>query len=172
MDIEFSREHDTVRLIGQDNIRRYRVVGGMTIRVAEADSMRDALLSISAAVAVRASVTLSIDPALDPASTSLLESTADVVPGLIHPLEETDTQLAERIGRHNVSRLRLLDRARASSPLTIACGEAFVTIVDEPVLSEGRIECLRYLDEQSISENYHRYGNLGRRANEERRPLR
>jgi RHH-type proline utilization regulon transcriptional repressor/proline dehydrogenase/delta 1-pyrroline-5-carboxylate dehydrogenase len=139
--------------------------------VAATDSLRDALISVAAAVAARAQVTLSIDPAALDAMKTLLESTADVVPGLIHPVEETDSDLADRIRQHQVSRLRLLDRAQISSPITIACGEAFVTIVDEPVLAEGRVECLRYLDEQSISYDYHRYGNLGRRANERRREV-
>jgi RHH-type proline utilization regulon transcriptional repressor/proline dehydrogenase/delta 1-pyrroline-5-carboxylate dehydrogenase len=40
-----------------------------------------------------------------------------------------------------------------------------------PVVAAGRIELLWYLREQSISFDYHRYGNLGRRAGELRRPL-
>ena len=38
-----------------------------------------------------------------------------------------------------------------------------------PVLAAGRIELLWYLREQSISWDYHRYGNLGERANERRK---
>jgi RHH-type proline utilization regulon transcriptional repressor/proline dehydrogenase/delta 1-pyrroline-5-carboxylate dehydrogenase len=139
--------------------------------VTSAASARDALLSLAAAVAVGARVTVSIDPAAKDAFKTLIESTADVVPGLIHPVEESDAQLADRIAGQNVTRLRLLDRATTSSPVVRACGQAFVTIVDDPVLREGRLECLRYLDEQSISENYHRYGNLGRRAGESRREV-
>ena len=40
-----------------------------------------------------------------------------------------------------------------------------------PVVAEGRIELLWYLREQSISDDYHRYGNLGDRRNEVRRPV-
>jgi RHH-type proline utilization regulon transcriptional repressor/proline dehydrogenase/delta 1-pyrroline-5-carboxylate dehydrogenase len=171
METEFSREHDTIRLVGEDNIRRYRPVRALTIRVTAVDSLRDAMISIAAAVAVRAQVTLSIDPTAEPLVKTLLESTADAVPGLIHPIEETEPELIDRIAQQNVARLRLLDRTHIASPLAIACGDEFVTIVDEPVLAEGRIECLRYLDEQSISESYHRYGNLGRRAGEDRRDV-
>ena len=39
---------------------------------------------------------------------------------------------------------------------------------DTPVLAEGRIELLWYLREQSISHDYHRYGNLGPRGGERR----
>ena len=34
--------------------------------------------------------------------------------------------------------------------------------------AEGRLELLWYVREQSISTDYHRYGNLGIRADEER----
>jgi RHH-type proline utilization regulon transcriptional repressor/proline dehydrogenase/delta 1-pyrroline-5-carboxylate dehydrogenase len=171
MEVEFSQPHDTLRLIGQDNWRRYRAVRGVALRVQATDQPRDALLAIVAALAVRCQLTVSMQPAAEPRFKELLESAADAVPGLLHPLEESSWQLVRRIAAHEVARLRLLARVQQGSPLAAACGQAFVTIIDEPVLSEGRVECLRYLDEQSVSENYHRYGNLGRRVNEPRRTL-
>ena len=47
-----------------------------------------------------------------------------------------------------------------------------VAVVSRPVLAEGRAELLWYLQEQSISVDYHRYGNLGPRLNEPRAPVR
>jgi RHH-type proline utilization regulon transcriptional repressor/proline dehydrogenase/delta 1-pyrroline-5-carboxylate dehydrogenase len=41
-------------------------------------------------------------------------------------------------------------------------------VVSVPVSAEGRLELLWYLREQSISTDYHRYGNLGARADEAR----
>jgi RHH-type proline utilization regulon transcriptional repressor/proline dehydrogenase/delta 1-pyrroline-5-carboxylate dehydrogenase len=161
---EFSGEHDSVRLIGQDNLRRYRPVRALTIRVHKGDTARDVLIAISSAIAMRCQFTLSIDPGIDELTRILLESTADVLPGLIHPVDESDDELAQRILRGDVGRLRLLHQSAATSLVVIACAESFITIVDEPVVLEGRIECLRYLDEQSISHEYHRYGNLGRRG--------
>jgi len=52
-----------------------------------------------------------------------------------------------------------------------ACIERFVPCMHQPVIASGWIETLGYLQEQSISHDYHRYGNLGRRAQEPRRPL-
>ena len=166
---EFSREHDTVRLVGQDNLRRYRSVRLMTIRINAGDDLGDALIAISAAVAAGTQVSLSIDIQADPGLKELLESTADYVPGLIHPLEESDDQLIDRFSQGHVGRIRML--GESSPQVYLACAEQFVTVVNDPVLVDGRIECLRYMDEQSISHDYHRYGNLGRRADESRRDV-
>ncbi|QDT08902.1 bifunctional proline dehydrogenase/L-glutamate gamma-semialdehyde dehydrogenase [Planctomycetes bacterium K23_9] len=168
VDAEFSREHDTVQLVGQDNLRRYRPVRAMTIRVDAQEQLRDALVCVTAAVAVRAQVTLSIDPRLPETIKELLQSPADYVPGLVEPLEETIAQLAARVVGGDVKRLRVLTSDTDYTGLQKVCAEQFVTMIYEPVLSDGRIECLRYLDEQSVSNDYHRYGNLGRRANEQR----
>ena len=166
---EFSQEHDSVRLVGQDNLRRYRTIRSVTIRVEDRSELRDALISIAAAVSVGAQVTISLDEKLQESTKETLESTADHLPGWLHPVEESEQQLAQRIDDGHVNRLRLLRRSTGSHPAEISCARRFVTIIDEPVLREGRIECLRYLDEQSISYDYHRYGNLGRRAGESRR---
>ncbi len=164
VETEFSKVHDSVRLIGQDNLRRYRPVGGLTIRVTQNDTLRDALIAIVSAIAVRCRFTLSVDLNVDQGSSELLESTADLLPGLIDPIDESDHDLADRILRGDLLRLRCLTRASSSAASTSACAKSFVTIVDDAVLEEGRVECLRYLEEQSVSHDYHRYGNLGRRA--------
>jgi RHH-type proline utilization regulon transcriptional repressor/proline dehydrogenase/delta 1-pyrroline-5-carboxylate dehydrogenase len=172
VDEEFSRQHDSLRLVGQDNSRRYLPVKAITIRVDRSDQLRDALVCLSAAVAVSAQVTLSFDPSLDESSKQLLESPADYVPRCVDPIEETIDALSQRIHNGGVNRLRLLEKSPQYLELLTVCGERFVTSVDEPVLSDGRFECLRYLDEQSVSHDYHRYGNLGRRASEVRRVVR
>jgi RHH-type proline utilization regulon transcriptional repressor/proline dehydrogenase/delta 1-pyrroline-5-carboxylate dehydrogenase len=41
-----------------------------------------------------------------------------------------------------------------------------VVVMDAPVLVNGRIELLWNVREQSVSDDYHRYGNLGKRATE------
>jgi len=168
MDSDFGKEHDTFRLVGQDNLRRYRVAPDLTMRVQpHADVpaeqvIEQTIIAVAAAVAVSAQFVLSIDPAIPVADQELLESIADWLPGLIAPLPETSSQLAERIQGTRMTRIRSI------TPLPLgevrdACGERFVTIIEEPVLVDARIECLRYLNEQSISHDYHRYGDLGRR---------
>ncbi|QDT02539.1 Bifunctional protein PutA [Rubripirellula lacrimiformis] len=171
MQVEFSGSHDTVRLLGQDNLRRYLSVKGLTIRVEAGDSQSDLLSAVIAAVSVQTPVTLSIDPKVPDEWIEWLDAAADAVPGLVDPIDETDSDLADRIAAGDVTRLRRLTPSVPGSGSLAACCEHFVTVISEPVLSCAAIECLRYLDEQSISHDYHRYGNLGRRANQQRRPV-
>lgn len=158
---DFAQEHDTYRLTGQDNVRRYRRVDGMAIRIDEDADLADAIIAIAASVCVGTPIALSLSSTLPEQRLLMLESIADWLPGLIDPLEETDEAFAERISSGAVSRLRCV--SKPSDLVRRACGRRFVTIIDEPIVDEGRIECLRYLNEQSISHDYHRYGNLGRR---------
>ncbi|MCM2373088.1 proline dehydrogenase family protein [Aporhodopirellula aestuarii] len=168
-DSDFSREHDTFQLVGQDNLRRYLAAPDLTLRIAptseedSVDELRErTLIAVAAATAVSAQLTLSIDPKVSDPDRETFESIADWLPGLIDPLEESESQLAKRIRNSKVSRLRSVNRLRRG-PVRDACAEMFVSIIDEPVLRDARIECLRYINEQSISYDYHRYGNLGRR---------
>jgi RHH-type proline utilization regulon transcriptional repressor/proline dehydrogenase/delta 1-pyrroline-5-carboxylate dehydrogenase len=65
-------------------------------------------------------------------------------------------------------RIRYAHHSRVPETIRRASAESYVYIADAPVLAEGRIELLWYLQEQSLSHIYHRYGNLGRRAEEPR----
>ena len=47
-----------------------------------------------------------------------------------------------------------------------AANEACIYIADTPVLNDGLLKLLWYTEEQSLSIDYHRYRNLGARANE------
>ncbi|HEX5221750.1 MAG TPA: hypothetical protein VFZ59_19450, partial [Verrucomicrobiae bacterium] len=66
------------------------------------------------------------------------------------------------------------DRVRYAAPDRVpievlrAANEAGGIAVSVPVSAEGRLELLWYVHEQSISTDYHRYGNLGLRAEEKR----
>ena len=57
---------------------------------------------------------------------------------------------------------------RAALEVLQAGNAANGCVVSVPVSAEGRLELLWYLREQSISTDYHRYGNLGLRADEAR----
>ncbi len=75
---------------------------------------------------------------------------------------DTLDAVASHALEHGVSRVRLLgiDRREGVSAL----GTLDAHLVHEPVSEFGQVELLRYLMEQSVSVNLHRYGNLGMAA--------
>jgi RHH-type proline utilization regulon transcriptional repressor/proline dehydrogenase/delta 1-pyrroline-5-carboxylate dehydrogenase len=86
-------------------------------------------------------------------------------------VRESDAEMKSRIDRfpaHASERIRFASPASVPAELRLAAGARGVYLADEPVLAEGRLELLWYLREQSISHDYHRYGNLGRRSGEPR----
>jgi len=68
-----------------------------------------------------------------------------------------------------VERIRYAGPGRVPNAIRKVAATAGVYLADEPVLAEGRIELLWYLREQSVCCDYHRYGNLGARADEARK---
>jgi RHH-type proline utilization regulon transcriptional repressor/proline dehydrogenase/delta 1-pyrroline-5-carboxylate dehydrogenase len=56
------------------------------------------------------------------------------------------------------------ERVRALGPLSpaarAAANAAGVTVIDAPVLANGRLELRWYLREQTVSRVIHRYGNM------------
>ena len=88
--------------------------------------------------------------------------------GDIEFIEETDERLCKAILTGQVARLRYAKPDRVPESVRRAALEAHIHIADTPVSSHGRIELLWYVEEQSISFDYHRYGNLGVRASEPR----
>ena len=165
---EFNLEHDSVQLFGQDNLRRYRAVQQLRIRLHETDEAVDALFAISAAVAVGCKVTVSHDAPSEKASPNRVvfctSRLADRLPGRIEIVEERENELIEAIRTGQVDRLRVLGSDRRTDAVNSACCDAFLTVIEEPVVHDGHIEGLRYVNEQSVSFDYHRYGNLGRRT--------
>jgi RHH-type proline utilization regulon transcriptional repressor/proline dehydrogenase/delta 1-pyrroline-5-carboxylate dehydrogenase len=75
---------------------------------------------------------------------------------------ESDADVVEAISR--IQRIRYAAPERVPLEVLRAAAETGFYIARAPVLMEGRIELLHYFQNQSICDNYHRYGNLGERA--------
>jgi RHH-type proline utilization regulon transcriptional repressor/proline dehydrogenase/delta 1-pyrroline-5-carboxylate dehydrogenase len=121
-----------------------------------------------------ARVIVSSAPNADLAAVRLLDTLTDSWAAAIEFVEESDEELAELIRGfpdHSPERIRYAGLRRVPDIVRRAAAEVGVYIADEPVLAAGRIELLWYLREQSISYDYHRYGNLGGRAEEARRSV-
>ncbi len=169
---EFGRQHDELRLLGQDNIRRYLPFQEVRVRVDALDSAFDIIARVAAARLTGARVIVSSPPDLDSAVVSWLDQATDAWAASIEFIEETDEALSAHVATsppHATERIRYAGQDRVPTSLRAAASNNGVYLADERVLAEGRVELLWYLREQSISHDYHRYGNLGARADEIRR---
>ncbi len=165
---EFGREHDHFRLLGQDNLRRYLPLRQIRVRVHPEDSYFEIFARACAAQAVACRVLISSPPNARIPAVQVLDDFTDSWGGAIEFLEETDAQLAAAIRNGMVERIRFTAPDRVPGIVREAAAEAAVHLADTPVLSEGRVEMLGYVREQSFSFDYHRYGNLGSRSEERR----
>jgi RHH-type proline utilization regulon transcriptional repressor/proline dehydrogenase/delta 1-pyrroline-5-carboxylate dehydrogenase len=165
---EFGQAHDHFRLLGEDNTRRYRALREVRVRVHPADSVFEIFARACAAQATGCRALISTPPGLGSRAVQTLDDFTAAWAGTIEFLEETDEQLAAAAGRGEVERIRYAAANRVPPLVRAAAAESLVFIADSPVLAEGRVELLWYLREQSVSHEYHRYGNLGGRAGERR----
>lgn len=162
----FSKTHDPSKLLGQDNLLKYVPRENLLFRIQKEDSWLDVLRVVAASLTCHCELKISGDSN----SLSILKNSAK-----IHRLpkvtlfEETEKDFIQRIEKKSNQRIRLLTPPSVDL-LKFAANQG--TYLDvSPVLANGRLELLHYLREVSISNDYHRYGNLGRRENEQRTPL-
>jgi RHH-type proline utilization regulon transcriptional repressor/proline dehydrogenase/delta 1-pyrroline-5-carboxylate dehydrogenase len=171
MDQEFGREHDHFKLLGEDNLRRYLPVQDLRIRVEGDDSVYEICTRIAAALAAGCRITVSHAPGIHTATLDQLIRLTEEWGAGIEFVEETGEELARAIRGHQTGRVRYAARDRVPLAIFEAARDTGVYLATARVLSEGRIELLWYLREQSICNDYHRYGNLGDRAGEKRLPV-
>jgi RHH-type proline utilization regulon transcriptional repressor/proline dehydrogenase/delta 1-pyrroline-5-carboxylate dehydrogenase len=165
---EFSSEHDSFRLIGQDNLRRYLPVRPLRIRVHPEDGTFDLFARVIAAVTARCAVTVSSPPKEPHRSVELLHQLTEPWAADVEFVDESNQALAEAIRSGQTERVRYASPNRVEEVVRRAAAEVGLYLAAAPVLAVGRIELLHYLREQSLCVDYHRYGNLGARASEAR----
>jgi RHH-type proline utilization regulon transcriptional repressor/proline dehydrogenase/delta 1-pyrroline-5-carboxylate dehydrogenase len=165
---EFGLTHDHFRLLGQDNIRRYLPVRELRVRLHPKDSFFDLVGRVAAARSLGCRITLSMPRGcLTTGLAWVIEATEHWDPA-IERVEEDDSALAEAIREGRTERVRYAAPGRVPLGVHSAAGESGVYLARSPVVAEGRVELLWYVREQSISRDYHRYGNLGERGSEAR----
>jgi RHH-type transcriptional regulator, proline utilization regulon repressor / proline dehydrogenase / delta 1-pyrroline-5-carboxylate dehydrogenase len=165
VDQEFSQRLDYFHLRGQDNILRYLPVGTAVVRLHANDSLFETLARIAAAIISGCKLSVSSPKGLDNRVTRFLrgEEGHRLIRGT--PIvEELDNKLIGSIP--NIQRIRYAAPERVPQDVYRAAAETGFYIARTPVMMDGRIELLQYYRQQSICNNYHRYGNLGERANQ------
>jgi len=162
---EFSREIDHFHLRGQDNILRYLPVGKLVVRLHVEDSLFETLARIAAARITGCKLQISIPRGMQTAVTQFLHEKEGRRLVADCPIaRQDDDDLISRIPK--IDRIRYAAPGRVSKQVYQAAAETGFYIARSPVMMEGRIELLQYYRQQSICNNYHRYGNLGERAPE------
>ena len=165
---EFLQTHDHFRLLGQDNLRRYVPMPVLVIRVAQQDSWAEIVMRVAAAKAVNCRAIVSAPEGVHVEPLKTLHDMTESWAADIEFVEQSDAELIEAVEWGGVSRLRYACPDRVPMSIRRAVMDRYVHVADAPVRAEGRIELMWYVQEQSISCDYHRYGNLGLRAGEER----
>ncbi|WP_417747052.1 proline dehydrogenase family protein [Rosistilla oblonga] len=166
---EYRQQHDSVRLVGQDNWRRYCPIAALRIGISAADGPLDIVRCIAAAHAAGCRITLSHRPGEALALVELVDFLTADWAARIEMIEETTQQWIDAIEQGEVLRIRMTHAAAIEPVVREAANQHNVYICQTPVLSDGRYELLHYVREQSVCVDYHRYGNLGRRSEEPRR---
>lgn len=163
METYFGVEHDYFSLRGQDNRIRFLPVDNCIIRLHEADNCFETLARIIAATMAGCHAVLSIPLELAPPLVQFLKGhRGQQLLGDIALVDEDEQTLADRLTFSG--RIRYAGEDRVSTTILQAAAQKGVTILRSPVYMEGRIELLHYLRQQTVCHNYHRYGNLGKRA--------
>ena len=162
----FRKPKDVSKIVGQDNHFQYVRQRKVVLRLYANDNPLDYLRIFAAALTCEYSLHVS------------WEKTDSSFPpqenwGLLLPLfnlqVEKECDFLERIRCGDIARLRTL--SPPSEELLAAASHSAAYIEHRPVLANGRFELLTFLREVTISFDYHRYGNLGFREGELRRPL-
>lgn len=160
----FNFDHDPVELVGQDNFLRYVPRMHATIRVQDQDDLLDILLACAAAITAGCPLEISAPNHI---------MSVPPIGGLwhyqnphLHFIEEEDPRLAQRAAEVGIQSVRFFK----TPPLNVsaALAQAGCAAIISPLVLNGRIELLHYLREVSISDDYHRYGNIGAREFEQK----
>jgi len=146
----FSKEKDVSHIVGEENTFRYLPLKNMAFRVFELDSLADIMLVASAAERTKTSLIISVSPN---------DKRLDTLKKIFGEKIVVDTDAEFIANMDDYERIRTCsDNIPTDYYLQAAKLGKYIAML-APV-TEGRIELLHYLKEQSISYEYHRYGSI------------
>lgn len=165
----YSKESDVTKLLGQDNFLYYEPKEKLVLRFHYDDPLVEIFRILGAALTCRGSVEVSCDERLvDTFAREKIDGWNKIKNAVtIH--RETEERFIQRMIEGQFSTVRLI--SSPSNELLSASAESLCEVVSGPVMANGYFELLHYVREVALSRDYHRYGNLGAREHEKRRPL-
>ena len=136
---------------GEQNILRYLPLrqGGMALRLCGDETLEQVQMVVEAAKIVGTKLTISFDESC-PLASQFTKSTSYLIE--VESLNDFCSYIK------NYERIRVISD-NVPDQLTEAAVAAGKPIVQAAPVSDGRIELTRYLQEQAISNEYHRYGS-------------
>jgi len=163
----FLKEHDHFHIRGESNISRYLGVKSVLLRFDNDDTLPEMLCSYCAAKMAGAKVTISVPDESDSKALFWLSAKQK------HLLEDGDDFVMENelslvFSFAHFERIRFLKPEHVSSQIYSDIVDKAYYLATAPFVAHGRIELMHYYIEQSVSHRYHRYGNLGIKALEEK----
>ena len=160
---EFSKEHDYANVRGESNVIRYLGVKSVLLRCQNGDKLHEILSSITAAKIAGASIHISLPKKIDSGELAWLINNSKNILAKEDTLElQDENELIESMKK--VQRIRFLDPEYVTKSIYDAIKDEARHITSEPFVPHGRVELLHYFIEQSVTNSYHRYGNLGIRG--------
>lgn len=163
---QLGSKKDFTKIVGQDNFFIYVPRKRIGFRIQCNDRPIDYLRVFAAALTCGAILHVSWDKQVTDFPTQV--NWEMLLPSFTFN-DETDEAFIQRIQNREIRRLRLL--TPVSQAIQQACSATTCAMTIAPALPNGRYELLHYLREISISHNYHRYGNIGIREGELRKPV-
>lgn len=153
---EFSQERDVSNLLGESNVFRYLRVHKMIFRIKKGDSLSNVAMVLAAAHICKTRLDISI-------------AGDNKLTALISQLEERYLILKQNEDQF-MSVMNDYDRVRLCSDtdtleLSEHAARTGLYLAMIPPVAEGRVELLHYLKEQSVTTEYHRYGNIVTKPN-------
>ncbi|MDF1879865.1 bifunctional proline dehydrogenase/L-glutamate gamma-semialdehyde dehydrogenase [Sulfurimonas sp. MAG313] len=159
-EVEFLKEHDYSHIRGESNIIRYLPVKSVLLRIKDRDELDEVLTTIMAIKMVGARLHISIPKKCKKAELIWLESKQASFIGKDDSFSRDDEEtLIDKM--LTVDRIRYLHPDNVPMSVYERLAPKAKYIASEPFVSHGRLELMHYFIEQSVSNSYHRYGNLG-----------
>jgi len=159
---EFGVEKDYFHLRGEDNIFRYIPLNTVALRVSKDDTLFEILSRILAAHICGVQLHVSVGYDESSAISFLFENKETLLNKNDKILRESEEEFIQNF--KNVDRIIYSDISKVTPLVFREAAKIAKFIVRQKPMMEGRIELLNYMQEQSISYSYHRYGNLGARG--------
>lgn len=149
---EFSLELDIHHKMGEQNTFRYLPLKNTALRVNASDELCDVVMILAAASIAKTPITLSMS-----GNEEQLEGLKNCIHNECDLIIQTEADFLKEMNKY--------DRVRTCSSILSSkfyehAAQLGKHIATAKPLTEGRLELLHYLKEQSIAFEYHRYGNI------------